>query len=498
MFNKDDKDNRLVDSNGYILTPTDLQKSEEQLFLEELSTALQDVDNEPREMPPLIKENPHSPQPPKKKRHIGMWIFFALLSLTGAAVGGAWWYVDINKVKLVTFQGEEQLMTNVTPDKFKDMYESLTVTFVEGDKKEVYTYKDLGIEIKWTEYQQAQFENFKVNLDDMFVYFNYSQKLKDIIHSLNDERQIWLSATFEDFTSEFLITPEQKGNRVYIDQIEQYVKDNFGLTSITINLDDYKEPQPEHWVTDVEFRNEMDRWESFQVTYTNGFTVTKDVLKPFFKLDAENKIVYDETKDGELNALIESWLDKELNSYNTLGGTHTFITHAGEQVQLKGVNYGDVMNRSKEFTFLKEVITNLWSCSDRIPEMSTDYPDDIQSNVIEISIGDQHLWYWQNGEVYMETDIVTGWKNKWDTPKGVYRILNMIDGVYLIGADYKTWVDKWMRIWNGYGLHDATWRNKFGGTIYQKDGSHGCINLPPKFAATLYDMVEPGDCVVIY
>ena len=161
------------------------------------------------------------------------------------------------------------------------------------------------------------------------------------------------------------------------------------------------------------------------------------------------------------------------------------------------MNYGDKIHRTKEFNFLKEVIINKWSCLDRIPEMEIDYPD-IQANVIEISLEDQHLWYWQNGEVYMETDIVTGWKNKWDTPPGVYRILNMIDGVYLEGEDYKTWVDKWMRFWNGYGLHDATWRNKFGGEIYKRDGSHGCINLPPKFAATLYDMVTPGDCVVIY
>ena len=109
-----------------------------------------------------------------------------------------------------------------------------------------------------------------------------------------------------------------------------------------------------------------------------------------------------------------------------------------------------------------DVIEKSWTCENRTPEMEIDYPDDIQSNVIEISIEQQHLWYWKNGQVLMDTDIVTGWKNKCDTQHGVYRILNKIDGVYLIGEDYKTWVDKWMRFWNGYGLHDATWRNKFG------------------------------------
>ena len=32
--------------------------------------------------------------------------------------------------------------------------------------------------------------------------------------------------------------------------------------------------------------------------------------------------------------------------------------------------------------------------------------------------------------------------------------------------------------YQGVGFHDATWRNRFGGTIYKTNGSHGCINTP--------------------
>ena len=31
------------------------------------------------------------------------------------------------------------------------------------------------------------------------------------------------------------------------------------------------------------------------------------------------------------------------------------------------------------------------------------------------------------------------------------------------------------------GIHDASWRDTFGGTIYKTSGSHGCINVPPAF-----------------
>ena len=48
----------------------------------------------------------------------------------------------------------------------------------------------------------------------------------------------------------------------------------------------------------------------------------------------------------------------------------------------------------------------------------------------------------------------------------------------------------------GIGMHDATWRGSFGGSIYQYSGSHGCINMPKAKAASLYEMIEK-DCTVV-
>ena len=48
------------------------------------------------------------------------------------------------------------------------------------------------------------------------------------------------------------------------------------------------------------------------------------------------------------------------------------------------------------------------------------------------------------------------------------------------------------------GLHDATWRREFGGEIYLKSGSHGCINIPKDKAGELYDMVVIGTPVVMF
>ena len=48
------------------------------------------------------------------------------------------------------------------------------------------------------------------------------------------------------------------------------------------------------------------------------------------------------------------------------------------------------------------------------------------------------------------------------------------------------------------GLHDATWRSNFGGTIYLSNGSHGCINVPPSVMGNLYGKTFNGMPVIVY
>ena len=55
-----------------------------------------------------------------------------------------------------------------------------------------------------------------------------------------------------------------------------------------------------------------------------------------------------------------------------------------------------------------------------------------------------------------------------------------------------------MPFYGGYGFHDASWRSKFGGSIYNYSGSHGCINLPKSKAGTLYDLIDKEVPIVIF
>ena len=68
----------------------------------------------------------------------------------------------------------------------------------------------------------------------------------------------------------------------------------------------------------------------------------------------------------------------------------------------------------------------------------------------------------------------------------------------LRGEDYATPVSYWMAVYGNIGIHDATWRRKFGGSIYKTGGSHGCINMPPDKAGELYNIIQYNVPIVCF
>ena len=127
------------------------------------------------------------------------------------------------------------------------------------------------------------------------------------------------------------------------------------------------------------------------------------------------------------------------------------------------------------------------------------YGKTVPNTYIEVSISQQHMWYYIDGELYVSTDIVTGNYNTADTPKGYWSVNSKCSPCTLIGADYVSYVDYWMAfIGGGYGIHDASWRDTYGGQIYKGNGSHGCINTPYAAVKKMYAKVTIGTPVIVY
>lgn len=119
---------------------------------------------------------------------------------------------------------------------------------------------------------------------------------------------------------------------------------------------------------------------------------------------------------------------------------------------------------------------------------------------VEADLTKQHLWFYKDGELLVDSDLVSGNVAAYHhTPTGVFQIYSRTYGTDLVGADYRSWVNFWMPFIGGYGLHDAGWRNEFGGDIYLRNGSHGCVNLPYQTARTIINNSRSGETrVIIY
>ncbi len=104
----------------------------------------------------------------------------------------------------------------------------------------------------------------------------------------------------------------------------------------------------------------------------------------------------------------------------------------------------------------------------------------------------------------VETDCVTGNPNKGNgTPSGSVWAIDAKKSPAVLGTldtmGYASPVTYWMPFTGNVGLHDADgWRSSYGGTIYQTNGSHGCVNLPLSAARLIYNAVEIGTAVIVY
>ena len=117
---------------------------------------------------------------------------------------------------------------------------------------------------------------------------------------------------------------------------------------------------------------------------------------------------------------------------------------------------------------------------------------------IFIDISTQELRYYEAGELILYSPVVTGDAYNSPTPMGNFWVNNKAQNTILYGDDYESHVEYWIAfLGSGYGFHDASWRDSFGGDIYLYDGSHGCINMPLSAVAELYSLVEIGTPVFI-
>lgn len=422
----------------------------------------------------------------------------ALLILATSLVVSTAIIVKVNNIKIIKSEGITDLKRDVTLDNIKDVFNNNMVEIKENSDIEEYTYKEFGIEAKLSEEQEKYIlSHFIIDYDSLDMQYD-TTKLKDKLEELNKDREKNKYSKIKTVGNNFEVTEEKEGNYLDTKELYKYIISQLGISPIVVELDKYYQEFDKSKPSYEELSTEVEKINNTYITYTNGYKISLLDLFDYLKL-SNNKITLDESMEEEYKEIIDDTIEKELDSYDTIGNAREFKTTNKGTITVSGGTYGSIFSSDNETEYIIDLFKQYKKEEDRTPIYSKEMPEEIGNTYIEVSISEQHLWYYVNGILDSETNIVTGQAGRHDTPKGVYYISERINGKYLTGDDYRTWVNKWMRLTNqGVGLHDAGWRGTFGGSTYTYNGSHGCINLPAGFAYSLFDKVRVNDCVIIY
>lgn len=297
-----------------------------------------------------------------------------------------------------------------------------------------------------------------------------------------------------------------------VDHLSDMNGNPFQTTLIDLSTGEEKERCYKNAPYTDEMKETLAKWEgvrdfqNFHMTYLFGDceeVVDANVVADWITLDEAGNIVFDADNIPILDeTMIAEYVAYLSATYNTVGVERKFKATRGDTVTVSGGGYGNELDEKSEYEFLLNAFRGRESGT-RIPQYTSEAwekgSDDIGDTYIEVDMGNQHMYYYVDGALVIDTPVVTGnMSRKWGTPAKVCYVYFKQKNRVLRGANYATPVKYWMAVDGHIGIHDATWRKEFGGEIYKTDGSHGCINTPIEIMAELYDMVELGTPVILF
>lgn len=300
----------------------------------------------------------------------------------------------------------------------------------------------------------------------------------------------------------YSIEPEQEGTAVEAEKLTQAVTGAIENLQDHLSLEEadvYKKPTVlKDDASLAEQLDKMNKYAKMSVTYQFGDsteTLNGDQIHAWLIANADGSVSVDSSKVSE-------YVSEMAKAHNTSNKAKTLKTSYGSTIQVSGGTYGWKINQAAETEALAAIIASGESTT-REPEYSqkaaSHGANDYGDTYVEINLTGQHLFFYKEGKLVVESDFVSGNLAKgWGTPAGSYPLAYKQKNAVLKGENYRTPVNYWMPFNNGIGMHDAKWRSSFGGTIYKTGGSHGCINLPPSVAKTIFDNISAGTLVICY
>ena len=478
-------------------------------------------------------------------------LIIALIIILGVCLGLVYFYIR-QQDERVTFFGKTMVngsdVSDETPQQVLDSilktYAAKTVIIRENGEENIkgdlayfgYLIDSQKIKDQLEDclaYQKSSFitmfkslaggNDFKIDIP--YTYHDEIYKAAVNVGALKEDRfpSVDSELKYDKKKQEYSITKEVYGNEMEETELQDFVHEELlpfvtsGSSNLVLTLDipDSLYIKPQITDQDIELNNLCNIYNRFckaSVTYLFGTQKEKidwDTIKDWILIENGEGVISRE-KLGE-------YVMYTGQKYNTLHLDRKFTTTAGNEITIDGSinDYGYMIDEEAEVAQLAQDIASNEKVEREPIYISTisDYgnpvyysregTDDLNGNYVEISIAAQHLWFYVDGSLVVESDIVSGCvAKKSETAKGVFPLAYKESPSVLVGADaadgYRTEVTYWMPFYDGQGLHDANWRGSFGGQIYMTNGSHGCVNLPPAAAQTIYSYIKDGMAIVIY
>ena len=298
------------------------------------------------------------------------------------------------------------------------------------------------------------------------------------------------------------IVMEQEGNILDEELVQAAVKKAVDAGETELELEDSMYAKPAVTANDPKLReclDEINQYLDTTIKYDVGDqeeVLDRKTTKHWIAVSDTYEVSFDKSK-------VKDYVQYLATKYNTYGSVREFKTSLGDTVKIGGGDYGWTIDKEKEEEqLLSEIDTGKTierepAYSQRAVVKSAKY--DLSDTYVEVDYTNQHMYYYKDGKLKLESDVVTGNVSRSNgSPDGIFKIIYKQSPATLVGEGYQSDVEYFMVFAYNVGFHDASWRSQFGGEIYKSSGSHGCVNMPKEKAAELYEILETNTPEVAY
>lgn len=347
----------------------------------------------------------------------------------------------------------------------------------------------------------------KTELENETVVSFEQEKLKESVELLScmaeDKQVMPINAAISEYSPEgYTIIPAQDGTAIDKELLISAVEEKIYALESELSLIEkscYIEPEIKEDNEDlIGAAEKLNNYLGAEITYQIG-SITKVLDKETF----HQWLMVSDNMEVSLDAeQVKAYVKNLGKEYNTCYSAKNFATSYGKNVTITNSHYGwKVDTEAETAQLIEELEAGEPVTRDLNYSMKANSHDgnDYGNSYVEINLTSQHLFLYKNGKLIIETDFVSGDISEGNgSPTGAFGITYLDEDATLRGATYESHVDYWMPFAGNVGMHDATWRKTFGAAIYQRNGSHGCINLPWSAAKTIFENVEANYPVLVY